>query len=94
MKNPNNYPLVERNKSYCVKYPVNIGGLWYGVNVIDGGYIESPLYSPFESREDCQRSCDAHNRYHKFSKEYVRAICDWSIMGEDFIEPTENTPIK
>ena len=84
---PENYPLEERGQFYYVKHPVkNKNGKWIGVNVIEGGYQDSPLYCEIDSEENCQKACDVHNRYHGFSEEYVKAIVNWSMFGK-YIKP-------
>lgn len=89
------YPKIKGGHRVYVRYPVQITqldlgktvvdltlGKWMAVNVhLPTGY--SRLIAPvqFDTEEECQKACDAHNMCYKFTQKQVMAIIDLSMQN-------------
>lgn len=93
MKISISYPKVKRGERIYVRYPVQIQqmdlnktvvklkvGKWMAVNVhLPEGYTRLIAPVQFDTEAECQKSCDMHNEYHKFTKRQVLAIVSKSM---------------
>ncbi len=94
MNTPKPYPIIDGHRKHYVRYPVLvtpemaeqkpcalplIPGKWIAVDVLHKGY--SHLISPvhFDTFDQCQTSCEIHNRYHGWTIDEANAIITESM---------------
>jgi len=82
-KKETKYPIIDEHRKHYIRYPIlNKNGKWNAVDVVEeGGYI--PLIAPvgFDTEAECQKSCDIHNKYHKFTKKQIFKILNNSFKA-------------
>lgn len=86
-----NYPKIEGQKKYYVRYPVQVTeeiskrfsypievGKWIAVDVLESGYQHLIAPNPM-SEELCEAACDSHNSYHGWTLEEADKIISKSM---------------
>ncbi len=76
------YPIIDEHRRHYIRHPAtNKNGKWMAVDVNkDGGYWELIAPIEFDDEEACQKACDIHNEYHKFSKDQILEVLKLSFM--------------
>lgn len=94
MKKTKQYPIIDGHRKHYVRYPVLVTvemasknpcaiplkpGKYIAVDVLHKGY--SHLIAPvhFDTFDQCQTSCEIHNRYHGWSVDEANAIITESM---------------
>lgn len=87
-----NYPVSMAGEMQYVRTPIRIKesfqpfncvvklivGNYVAVNVVQGGYFHLMSPNQFKTLEECEKACDAHNKYLGFSDDEADALVDWS----------------
>jgi len=70
------YPIIDGHKFRYIRHPsTNNDGKWEAVEVnIDGGYWWLIAPVEFDTEGECQKACDIHNGYHKFTAEQIEYV--------------------
>ena len=76
-----NYPIRDGHRMHCVRHPIiTKSGKWVAVDVLlPTGYRYLPLAIEFDSYDECQKGCSAHNRYVGFDEEQANQLIEASM---------------
>ena len=70
--------IQEWKKKYLLCSHYLKPGQWVAADVLHDGYAVPPESSGFNTKEECEKACDAHNCYVGWSDSQVEAIIDQS----------------
>ena len=89
------YPIIDGHRKHYIRYPVLVTenlirqhslphlleeGKYMAVDVmLEGGFQMLTAPNMFDNYEKCLRSCNVHNRYHRFSDEQIIAVMNKSM---------------
>jgi hypothetical protein len=71
--------LCIKNYLLCV-HSLKVGQ-WVAANVVFDGYIIPDTATGYETEEDCQEACNAHNTFCGWSQHQVMQIIDQSLKN-------------